>query len=408
VRTPPGSRLAGQRLRDVAVNVDTDLEIVLEPGVLLSGRVTDPHGVPAGGIWVTALDRSDPSTYWEFRIIGDGHTDAEGAYRIRLMPGTRDLWLTAQPGDGSSMQPQVLESVEISAQTDLDLVLEPRVRLSGRITDAAGRGVYPCTIRARLPGRGLYDQRAAYVYGATDGAYELSLLRGVYDLLVIPFSWDGAPVSQSGHQFAGIEVAADQPLDVELAVPDQRFTLWGKVAGDTGNFYLEAFDPSTGCYQETEAEADGTYRLPLPPGNYDLSLSSLYSFGRLRGRIQGVSVSADREYNLEADAETITAILEEAAPTPAVLVLHPNHPNPFNAGTLITYESSQVARVHLAAYNLLGQRVRLLVNSTEPAGSHSVSWDGTDDRGQPLASGVYSVRLQSGGAIRHQRALLLR
>jgi hypothetical protein len=66
-----------------------------------------------------------------------------------------------------------------------------------------------------------------------------------------------------------------------------------------------------------------------------------------------------------------------------------NYPNPFNPTTSITYKIAQVAEVKLSIYNLQGQKLRTLVNERKAVGSYTVAWDGKDQFGQAVASGIY-------------------
>ncbi|HEX9751648.1 MAG TPA: C25 family cysteine peptidase [candidate division Zixibacteria bacterium] len=85
-----------------------------------------------------------------------------------------------------------------------------------------------------------------------------------------------------------------------------------------------------------------------------------------------------------------------------------NYPNPFNAGTVIPFELAASDRVSLAVYNVLGHKVRTLCDQTESAGAHRVAFDGNDDNGSPLGTGVYFVRLAQGAETRVRKLVLLR
>ncbi len=73
-----------------------------------------------------------------------------------------------------------------------------------------------------------------------------------------------------------------------------------------------------------------------------------------------------------------------------------NYPNPFNPQTVISYNLGSANSVSLDIYNIKGQKVKNLVNSTQEAGLHSVIWNGTDSSGNNVASGIYFYRLQAG------------
>ncbi len=90
------------------------------------------------------------------------------------------------------------------------------------------------------------------------------------------------------------------------------------------------------------------------------------------------------------------------------LTLWQNSPNPFNPATSITYELPVPADVRLTVYNALGQRVRLLVDRFEPAGTRTTTWNGRDDNGRGVSSGVYFYRVEVDGVSRTRQMVFLK
>jgi len=86
--------------------------------------------------------------------------------------------------------------------------------------------------------------------------------------------------------------------------------------------------------------------------------------------------------------------------------LHPAYPNPFNAQTAIIYELPSPSHVRLSVYDVLGRRLKVLLDEEQRAGVYEVQWDGRDEMGQPLASGVYVCRMEA-GRFRSSRKLLM-
>ncbi len=82
-------------------------------------------------------------------------------------------------------------------------------------------------------------------------------------------------------------------------------------------------------------------------------------------------------------------------------------PNPFRSSTTIAFQVQEPGRVQLAVYDLRGRRVRLIEDGERPAGSYEVRWDGTNDAGSAVASGVYLLSLQAGQHRRTQRVVRL-
>lgn len=86
--------------------------------------------------------------------------------------------------------------------------------------------------------------------------------------------------------------------------------------------------------------------------------------------------------------------------------LHQNYPNPFNPTTTIQYELAAASRVILSVYDLLGQEVNTLVSGTRGPGVHAATWDGTNQNGRKVSSGLYLYRLEVGGLVQTRKLLL--
>lgn len=85
-----------------------------------------------------------------------------------------------------------------------------------------------------------------------------------------------------------------------------------------------------------------------------------------------------------------------------------NYPNPFNPVTTIRYAVPESGRVSMAVYNLLGQRVRGLVNRQVLAGEHFVTWDGKNDFGATVSSGIYVYRVEAGDVVKSRKLMFLK
>ncbi len=104
-----------------------------------------------------------------------------------------------------------------------------------------------------------------------------------------------------------------------------------------------------------------------------------------------------------------TALVEaEGRAVPQNFDLRQNYPNPFNGATVIPYALPQSGVIELAVYNLAGQKVAVLEKGVRQAGAHAVSWDGRDNRGRALASGIYFYRLLAGERKETRKLLLVR
>jgi N-acetylmuramoyl-L-alanine amidase len=93
---------------------------------------------------------------------------------------------------------------------------------------------------------------------------------------------------------------------------------------------------------------------------------------------------------------------------PVTFELHQNYPNPFNAETSIPYRLTESGPVRLQIFNVTGQRVSTLVDEIQSPGIYTVRWDGRDDRGSDVASGIYFCHLQAGSGTRSRKMNLIR
>jgi hypothetical protein len=85
-----------------------------------------------------------------------------------------------------------------------------------------------------------------------------------------------------------------------------------------------------------------------------------------------------------------------------------NYPNPFNPSTRISYDLPVASSVTLQVYDLLGQVVTTLIDASQPAGTHVIEWNGRDNSGHSVASGVYFYRLSSGTYTSTRKMILLK
>jgi flagellar hook assembly protein FlgD len=88
--------------------------------------------------------------------------------------------------------------------------------------------------------------------------------------------------------------------------------------------------------------------------------------------------------------------------------LHSNYPNPFNPSTIITYDLAADGHVDLSIYNIIGKKVKTIVNQNETAGRKFTAWYGTDDVGNALSAGMYFYRLTAGGKVFTKKMVLMK
>lgn len=118
---------------------------------------------------------------------------------------------------------------------------------------------------------------------------------------------------------------------------------------------------------------------------------------------EGVLVGQDGAIDRLANVE-----LARLMPQAGEYALEQNVPNPFNPSTVIGYKIPEAGSVRLVIYNLLGQEVRVLVDGQMEAGSFTATWDGKDEMGRQVSSGIYLYRIQAGDFLASRRMMFLK
>ena len=123
------------------------------------------------------------------------------------------------------------------------------------------------------------------------------------------------------------------------------------------------------------------------------------------GKMQGQDF--ELEGGLWYGSDRVTAV-DDPISTPRVHRLDEPYPNPFNPRTTVRFELASEAFVRIDIHDLRGRKVRTLARETRPGGAHSLVWNGTDDRGEAVASGTYHLRLSVDGQIQTRKLTLLK
>ena len=93
---------------------------------------------------------------------------------------------------------------------------------------------------------------------------------------------------------------------------------------------------------------------------------------------------------------------------PDVYALHQNYPNPFNPVTRINYDLPEDAVVQIVVYDMMGRRVKTLINSRQTAGYWNVRWNGTNTHGETVSAGMYIYTIHAGEFNKTKKMVLLK
>jgi hypothetical protein len=154
----------------------------------------------------------------------------------------------------------------------------------------------------------------------------------------------------------------------------------------------------------TTTDMDGAYSINLPPNLYSLEVKhTLYK----NTTYPEIDVRGDKVDTVDITMKYETTAVEHDA-EPLVFSLGANYPNPFNPTTTIPFTIAEDDFTTLVIYNLAGQKVRELVAGNMRSGAHTVVWDGQNDAGAAVASGVYLSRLEAGESEMVRRMVLVK
>jgi hypothetical protein len=186
---------------------------------------------------------------------------------------------------------------------------------------------------------------------------------------------------------AGVQVGADVELTWDES-PDPDFNYFSIRRGDQ-----PGFDPNIGT--EVGTTTDPFFSdLNVPGGDWFYRVVA-FDFNGNEGEFSDeVSVPM----GLEGTDGTI----------PREFALHQNYPNPFNPETWISFDLPKGVDVSITIYNTLGQKVRTLVSEAAPAGSYKVLWDGSNQNGVRVASGIYIYTIKAGSFVQSRKMTFMK
>ncbi|RME31464.1 MAG: T9SS C-terminal target domain-containing protein [Candidatus Zixiibacteriota bacterium] len=199
---------------------------------------------------------------------------------------------------------------------------------------------------------------------------------------------------------------------LEYVTPDSTVPLWSLDITDKDYSHF-IYDP----------DFPGTF-FAISEGRvfqFDGTDGSLYQFSNFvpAGHLQWDHPYGDNRLRLVSFSGDSVSLYYLAVPTgtddagadnnlPVTFELYQNYPNPFNPSTTIEYSLPRRSRVVIEIFNVLGRNVRRLVDEQAEAGRHRVVWDGRNDAGRPVASGVYLYRLVAHDYTATRKMLLLK
>ncbi len=188
----------------------------------------------------------------------------------------------------------------------------------------------------------------------------------------------------------------------------------GSIA-DGMSFNLATPFGTTNLFVDNLTSYDGTpvFNVDNPSGyaaiQYSGSFNVVFSTIDFAALVDGTFPNTKEEF-MRRVLEFLYAplALGENGQIPTTFDISQNFPNPFNPTTTIKYQVPKSVDVTLNIYNILGQKVRTLVNKTMEPGYYKVVWDGTNDYGVKVASGIYLYRIKAGDFVQTRKMILMK
>ena len=188
----------------------------------------------------------------------------------------------------------------------------------------------------------------------------------------------------------GYEYTTTSPSPQNLLVDNYGFATWEEPLTDelTGyNVYLD--------YEFEIYTTDLEYQF------VDLVIGNLYTAG----------VSAVYDDSGESDIIEVDFIYDPVGTDPNLIPLstslHGNYPNPFNPTTTISYSLLQEEMINISIYNVKGEKIITIIDEINPSGNHQVFWNGDDESGKVVSSGVYFYKMSAGSGHTSSKKMIL-
>jgi hypothetical protein len=410
---------------DTAKGIDFSLRV----GGKITGTVTMPGADSVTGI-VYAIDPAYTRAYYAY-VYGMG---SSSPYEIKRLPtGTYKLrtgnavdYIDVYYDDKSSWATADLVSVtEGATSSSKDFTLNLGGTIEGNVSSTSKEPLEDVDVW------GYYapsPEWSSQTFTDENGDYALTGLRSGYWKIFV--KGDDTYVFEWYHD-KGTWTAADSLLVTAPGTySDKDFALetGGSISGhvyDLGELPLSGCDVT--AYESSFFEwgiaeksatssATGAYQITgLRTGDYKVEASTqCYSIwydnqtSPATASLVHVTMPYDTsgiDFHLPS---TAVETEDEIAQRPAEFELHQNYPNPFNPLTRIEYTLKKRGHVALHIYNILGEKVRTLLDQDQPAGFHQISWDGENDQGKAVSSGLYLYKLEVDGFSQAKTMLLLK
>ena len=257
---------------------------------------------------------------------------------------------------------------------------------------------------------------------ALDATTILDYVVGIVDSL--PYDGNGYANAYADLQYENAYVEAGQEIDVPLTVsnPHNIHSVEGRLSleSDLVRFSGLTWPESLNGHLKQLSVEDNTIRFAAAgqeiEDQTDLSIILHLTVSAEFADTSNIPLLVDYfRWNEELPVENqLIQIMHFSLKTglegliPDVFALHQNYPNPFNPVTNIRYDIPENAHVRMVIYDILGRHVRTLVNRDHDPGFYDVLWDGRNDLGEQISSGVYFYQIKAGNFNKNAKMIVVK
>ncbi len=406
--------------------------------VKFTGRVTDNNGIPLEKALVR-VGQIFRSNVWLSSNAFSAYTDEQGFYEISIEfywitipnPPIPFIVFAEKPGykiefykeKATCHEADILWAFTDTTFRDIDFTLDPVSlpnSISGKVSSENGQPL----ANAFVIGSAASSGEIVFTFTNNEGAYQLNNLRKDYYYLLfaanghipefydnVRFWEDATPVFASG-EVTGIDA---ELTPIIVPYDSSGCILAGTVVDESGNplsgvlITVNTSDSKVAAYDFTDSK--GAYELNWIGNGRHLVSASKVNYASESAWINldnSVSQVNLLNFTLSQSFTSLPGTVDRQYTIPTTVELLSNYPNPFNPITYIQFSIPHNQHVQLTIYDLLGRKIRELLNRDVDRGLHSITWNGTDESGNAVSSGIYFYVLDTPDKSRVRKMILSR
>ncbi len=366
----PTTHISGWNIVGMPMVVDDPLVTMLYP----SSIINTCYGYSAQGYFLTS-ELNMGLGYW-LRFPESGEISIWGAPEDELALSLVEGW-------------NLISGTHI--ETNVNTISDPdNIVVPNTIYGFSATGYYNSDVL--VPGQGYWVRSTAngVITVISGSTVQTTSISQKYEILSNRLIVNGSPL------YFGFELTDTEKLSYSLPPKPPAGAFDVRFAGDT------KYSVSHGTIEVMNPGDDLTIEYHILPNET----------WKLAGDDIGEEIILSGDGVLELSSGLGQMRLERVSVLPSDFVLHQNYPNPFNPTTIISFSLPQsdnvLHSVSLDVYDLQGRLVQTLASGSMQSGYHQVKWNGTDLRGQSVASGMYLYQLNTGNTIQTKKLLLLK